>query len=93
MSFNENGDIIEWNFSPSHDEFFAEFGFVNAKYLEMVDFILQDSVNQPVIIFQADHGSTYGRSSSPKNDARYSTYTPLISCQTPSRSTSRRRIR
>ena len=30
------------------------------KFLQMIDTILNDSINQPVIIFQADHGSTYG---------------------------------
>ncbi len=69
VSFNENGEIIEWNYSPSHDEFFAEFAFINAKFLEMLDSVLQGSENQPVIIFQADHGSTYGRSESPENRA------------------------
>ncbi len=67
VSFNENGEIIEWISQPSPDEFFAELGFVNAKFLEMIDVILQSSKHQPVIIFQADHGSTYGHSASPDN--------------------------
>ena len=67
MSFNENGEIIEWIYQPSPEEFFAEFGYVNAKFLEMIDMILQGSENQPVIIFQADHGSIYGHMSSPEN--------------------------
>ena len=67
VSFNEYGEIIEWIYQPSPEEFFAEFGFANAKFLEMIDMILQGSENQPVIIFQADHGSTYGHSASPEN--------------------------
>ena len=69
VSFNESGEIIEWNYSPSHNEFFAEFGFTNAKYLELIDMILQGSEHQPIIILQADHGSTYGRSASKDNRA------------------------
>ncbi len=46
--------------SPSHEEYFAEFAFTNAKYLELIDKILAESETEPVIIFQADHGSTYG---------------------------------
>ena len=61
VSFNEHGEIIEWIYQPSPEEFFAEFGFTNAKFLELIDTVLQGSANQPVIIFQADHGSIYGR--------------------------------
>ena len=46
--------------SPSHEEYFAEFAFTNAKYLELIDMILAKSKTEPVIIFQADHGTTYG---------------------------------
>ena len=67
VNFNEDGEIIEWINQPSPEEFFAEFGFVNAKFLEMVDIILQGAENQPVIIFQADHGSIYGRGGSQDN--------------------------
>ena len=42
--------------------FFAEFRFVNAKFLEMIDKILVGSAHEPIILFQADHGSTYGMS-------------------------------
>ncbi|MCY4061859.1 MAG: hypothetical protein OXG53_05805, partial [Chloroflexi bacterium] len=76
VSFNENGEIIEWNYSPSPDEFFAEFGFTNAKFLEMIDIILEGSEDQPVIIFQADHGSTYGhKKSSDKRFTLFDVYT------------------
>ncbi len=63
VNFNEKGEIIEWNYAPSHDEFFAEFRFINSRFLKMIDMLLQVSQEQPVIIFQADHGGTYGRSS------------------------------
>ena len=64
VSFNKHGEIIEWNYAPSPDEFFAEFGFINARFLKMIDMLLQDSQVQPIIIFQADHGGTYGGSMS-----------------------------
>ncbi len=59
-TFNEHGDIIGENAKPSHQEYFAEFGFTNSKFLQMIDTILQEGQNPPVIIFQADHGSIYG---------------------------------
>ena len=58
--FNEFGEIIGHIPEPSHQEYFAEFGFTNSKFLELIDLILDGSSNQPIIIFQADHGSTYG---------------------------------
>ena len=61
VNFNERGEIIEGNLAPTPDEFFAEFRFVNSKFLEMVDTILKGSQNPPVIVFQADHGGIYGQ--------------------------------
>ena len=58
--FNEQGDILEWNYKPSPEEFFAELKFINSRFLRMIDTILEQSENPPIIIFQADHGSTYG---------------------------------
>lgn len=58
--FDENGNFLERNFSPSHEEFFAEFRFINSRFLQMIDEILENSQNPPIIIFQSDHGSTYG---------------------------------
>ena len=59
--FDRHGNILLDRIgSPSHEEYFAEFTFTNAKYLELIDNILAESENEPVIIFQADHGSTYG---------------------------------
>lgn len=60
VSFNEHGDTIGTISRPSHREFFAEFTFTNSKFLEMIDTILEGSRHEPIIIFQADHGSTYG---------------------------------
>ena len=65
--FNENGDILDRNYRPSPEEFFAEFGFVNSRLLLMISTILEKSVNPPIIIFQADHGSTYGHNKASRN--------------------------
>ena len=54
----ETGIKETWN--PSHEEYFAEFAFTNAKFLEMIDTILQGSDHEPIIIFQADHSTSYG---------------------------------
>jgi len=58
--FDERGDIIGPINKPSHRQYFAEFKFTNSKFLEMIDTILAVSRHPPIIIFQADHGSTYG---------------------------------
>lgn len=59
-TFDAHGNIIEPNRSPSHEQYFAEFGFTNSKFLQIIDTILEGSPHQPIILFQADHGSTYG---------------------------------
>ena len=59
--FNENGQPTAWNYGASPEEYFAELRFVNARLLHTIDSILATSENPPVIILQADHGSTYGR--------------------------------
>ncbi len=58
--FDEDGRFLGPNVLPTHEEFFAEFKFVNSRYLRMIDEILENSQNPPIIIFQSDHGSTYG---------------------------------
>ncbi len=58
--FTRDGEIIRRILEPSPEEWLGELEFVNSKFLEMIDAILTNSENQPVIIFQADHGSTYG---------------------------------
>ena len=59
VTFNEHGEVIEIT-EPSQQEYFAEFQFTNGKFLEMIDTIMRESLHPPVIIFQSDHGSTYG---------------------------------
>ena len=58
--FNANGEKINPIKYPGHDDYFAEFGFTNAKFMQMIDTILDGSKNPPVIIFQGDHGTTLG---------------------------------
>ena len=61
LVFDQHGQsrIRDWH--PSHDEYFAEFEFTNSKFLQMVDGIIENADFEPIIIFQADHGTTYGR--------------------------------
>ena len=61
VNFNEAGDIIEQIAFPGPAEFYADLRFSNSQFLELFDTILQDSTNEPVIIFQADHGGFFGR--------------------------------
>ena len=59
--FDQHGNSLPHSIdSPSHEEYFAEFAFTNSKFLEMIDSIFETSEHEPVVIFQADHGSTYG---------------------------------
>ena len=58
--FTKHGEIIRRILDPGPEEWLGELEFVNSKFLQMVDTILENSENQPVIIFQADHGSIYG---------------------------------
>lgn len=60
VNFNEAGQSIGPIEKPSHDEYFADFRFANSQFLRLIDMILEGSANEPVIIFQADHGSVYG---------------------------------
>lgn len=60
VDFDEHGTIIEPNYSPSPEDYFAELTYVNSKLLEAVDTILSGSKNPPVILLQADHGSIFG---------------------------------
>ena len=59
--FNERGDLIEPVYWHSPEHHFSELEFVNARFLQMFDSILANSQHEPIIIFQADHGSTFGR--------------------------------
>ena len=64
--FNDKGEIRDATPFPNHEEYFSEFSFTNRKFLEMIDSILESSKHPPVIIFQADHGSTYGETWKPE---------------------------
>lgn len=57
--FDAQGNVEAPTWRPSHERYFAELEFVNSKFLQMIDGILNASANPPVIIFQADHGATY----------------------------------
>ena len=59
LFFDEDG-IIDKISHPSDQEFIAGLNFVNARFVDMIDAILAGSRHEPVIIFQADHGSTKG---------------------------------
>lgn len=63
VNFNEEGQLIDPIEKPSHDEYFADFKFANSQFLRLFDLILEGSENEPLIIFQADHGSVYGQPS------------------------------
>ena len=61
VTFDAKGNIIEMNKKPNRNEHIAEFEFIKTKFIEMIDTILEGSQHEPVIIFQADHGSTNGK--------------------------------
>ena len=61
VTFDAYGNIIETIKTPNRNEHLAELQFINSKFIEMIDTILEGSRHQPVIIFQADHGSTNGK--------------------------------
>ena len=58
--FDERGEIIPAIEGRSPLDHLAEFEFVNSRFLRLIDTILKNSQNPPIIIFQADHGSTFG---------------------------------
>ena len=58
--FDAGGKFIGPIWDPSPEKFFAEFEYVNNQFLRAFDAILDGSDTPPVIIFQGDHGSTYG---------------------------------
>lgn len=57
--FDEQGRTLAKNWEPSNNEVISQLKFVNSKFLQMIDTIIHESRNPPVIIFQADHGSTH----------------------------------
>lgn len=58
--FDKYGNVIGRKLYPKRHEHLNELEYVNSKFIEMIDLILKTSRHQPVIIFQADHGSTHG---------------------------------
>ena len=60
VTFDGDGNIIDRINDPNTNQHLAELEFVNSKFLELIDSILEGAQHQPVIVFQADHGSTNG---------------------------------
>ena len=62
IRFDRDGNVIDYNAALSDEEyyFFEQLHFINTRILEMVDRILEESSVPPIIILQADHGSTLG---------------------------------
>ena len=61
VSFDAQGEILpEAKQHPNQDNYFEELLYINSRFLQLFDRILQESDRQAVIIFQADHGSTLG---------------------------------
>ena len=60
VTFNERGELIDADWQPTPSKYFSEFKYVNGEFLGLIDRIQQGSSTPPVIIFQADHGSTLG---------------------------------
>lgn len=72
--FNEDGEVIPWNYRPGPEEFFAELRYVNSRFLYLIDSILARSTHPPVIIFQADHGSILGMGPAPARNTLFDIY-------------------
>ena len=56
--FDEDGGFLPADWQPSNDKFIAQHKYVNSKFLEMMDTIIQESRHPPVIVFQSDHGAS-----------------------------------
>ena len=71
--FDGNGRILEKRVETKRKQeaHLEEFKFINRKFIEMIDTILEGSPHQPVIIFQADHGSKFGEIHNPADDGRF----------------------
>lgn len=59
ISFDRDGNIVDEVSNVEYD-FFAQLGFINHRALQMIDNILGQSSNPPIIILQGDHGSRLG---------------------------------
>ena len=62
VTFNREGDIIGSFRHPRPDQYFGELGFINERLLATLAKLIEAAPRETVIILQADHGSTYGRS-------------------------------
>ena len=60
VTLSERCEFIPRVTAPSRSTFLADFECVNSEFIRLIDTILQGSPNPPIIIFQADHGSTFG---------------------------------
>ncbi len=60
VTFDADGRIVNKLYKPTRNEHLDELKFVNTEFLDLIDTILEGGQHQPVIIFQADHGSTDG---------------------------------
>ena len=58
--FDQDGNSLpEANAQPDHESYLAAVQFFNSRMLQLFDLILRESNGHAVIIFQADHGSTF----------------------------------
>ena len=62
IRFDRDGNVIDYQVALSDEEYyyFEQLHYINTRILEMVDHILAESSVPPIIILQADHGSTLG---------------------------------
>lgn len=59
VAFDKHGNLVAKKKNASPDSYLSQLEFLNRRFIEMVDTILESSRHQPVIIFQADHGSRH----------------------------------
>ena len=62
-NFNARGEIIAQIKQPNPSQVTANLQGANPHFLRAIDSILQTSQNQPIIIFQADHGMNFDSNS------------------------------
>ncbi len=60
VTFNREGELITAIYQASPEQYLAELHFVNKRILATLAKLIETSPRETVIIFQADHGSTYG---------------------------------
>lgn len=59
VAFDNHGNVVAKKKNASPGSYLSQLEFLNRRFIEMVDKILESSRHQPVIIFQADHGSRH----------------------------------